>query len=165
MDRREFLSWAGVGWLAASLPVALAAVSPSKSSSAQSVDEIASEDLDVPLPDTMPDETWDAGVPIASTDGFVPLGTLTDLNTKGSLSKGKIVVVRDSNRNEVVAVNPTCTHQGCRVAWRKARQQFACPCHGSRFGSDGRVLGGPAPAPLKRWPVKVEGETIFVKKT
>jgi len=44
------------------------------------------------------------------------------------------------------AITSTCTHLGCTVA--RTNQGFACPCHGSRFDSRGRVVGGPAPRPL-----------------
>jgi thiosulfate dehydrogenase (quinone) large subunit len=42
-----------------------------------------------------------------------------------------------------------CTHQGCTVAFSQSDDTFVCPCHGSVFDAhDGRVLAGPAPAPL-----------------
>lgn len=44
------------------------------------------------------------------------------------------------------AISSTCTHLGCTVA--RSQEGFACPCHGSRFDSTGRVVGGPAPRPL-----------------
>ena len=44
------------------------------------------------------------------------------------------------------AISSTCTHLGCAVA--RSKDGFACPCHGSRFDSRGRVVGGPAPRPL-----------------
>lgn len=44
------------------------------------------------------------------------------------------------------AITSTCTHLGCTVA--RTKEGFACPCHGSRFDSRGRVVGGPAPRPL-----------------
>jgi glycine/D-amino acid oxidase-like deaminating enzyme/nitrite reductase/ring-hydroxylating ferredoxin subunit len=59
----------------------------------------------------------------------------------------KIAVYRDpdGNLHERSAV---CTHLGCIVAWNGAESSWDCPCHGSRFDPDGKVLNGPAIAPL-----------------
>lgn len=46
------------------------------------------------------------------------------------------------------AVSATCTHLGCRVAFNTAERSWDCPCHGSRFDVDGRVIQGPAVADL-----------------
>lgn len=51
----------------------------------------------------------------------------------------------DGVRREVSA---TCTHLGCEVRWNADELSWDCPCHGSRFGADGRVLEGPAASPL-----------------
>ena len=44
------------------------------------------------------------------------------------------------------AVSAICSHLGCIVAGTP--EGFNCPCHGSRFAPDGRVVQGPAPSPL-----------------
>ena len=44
------------------------------------------------------------------------------------------------------AVAAVCTHLGCIVS--ATPDGFECPCHGSRFARDGRVVRGPAPSPL-----------------
>lgn len=42
------------------------------------------------------------------------------------------------------AVSATCPHMGCTLAFNPAERSWDCPCHGSRFGVDGKVLNGPA---------------------
>lgn len=54
----------------------------------------------------------------------------------------------------VEAVSVACSHMGCDVRWNGAERSWDCPCHGSRFATDGRVLDGPAVDPLE--PVLVE---------
>jgi glycine/D-amino acid oxidase-like deaminating enzyme/nitrite reductase/ring-hydroxylating ferredoxin subunit len=51
------------------------------------------------------------------------------------------------------AVSVTCTHLGCTVHWNSAEMSWDCPCHGSRFDTDGAVLNGPAVRPLEQYEV------------
>lgn len=55
----------------------------------------------------------------------------------------------------VRAVSARCTHLGCIVAFNAAETTWECPCHGSRFATDGSVLQGPAMWPLA--PVELPG--------
>jgi Rieske Fe-S protein len=63
--------------------------------------------------------------------------------------------------NEFVALSLVCTHLGCRV--RKARDGFDCPCHGSRYDLNGKVINGPAAKPLRSFPVRREGEELVIE--
>ncbi len=64
---------------------------------------------------------------------------------------------------EIYAVSGVCTHLGCIVKWQRSRKAFFCPCHGGRFAPDGRVLGGPPPAPLTRFKVALSQGKIVVE--
>ncbi|KAH7373750.1 hypothetical protein KP509_17G073200 [Ceratopteris richardii] len=46
------------------------------------------------------------------------------------------------------AINAVCTHLGCVVPWNAAENKFICPCHGSQYNNQGKVVRGPAPLSL-----------------
>ncbi len=37
-----------------------------------------------------------------------------------------------------------CPHLGCALKWNKNEHTWDCPCHGSRFGNDGKLIDNPA---------------------
>jgi 3-phenylpropionate/trans-cinnamate dioxygenase ferredoxin reductase subunit len=64
----------------------------------------------------------------------------------------KRAVYRDAD-GTVHALSPVCTHLGCLVDWNAAERTWDCPCHGSRFDHEGRVLQGPAKRALEPKPI------------
>lgn len=54
------------------------------------------------------------------------------------------------------ALSLTCTHLGCTV--EDKTDEFTCPCHGSRFDSDGNVTHGPATTSLRQLRVEMTKE-------
>ena len=139
MERRTFLNWAGVGLLASYLPVALAACSNSTDSNITATD------------------TSGTG------DNFLSLGTTEELKSTGYLlnEESKVIVVEDSE-GQIIALNPTCTHQGCIVQWEESNT-LVCPCHNAKYALDGEVLATPAQKPLSSYEVKEENGEILVK--
>ncbi|MDE7261281.1 MAG: Rieske 2Fe-2S domain-containing protein, partial [Oscillospiraceae bacterium] len=47
---------------------------------------------------------------------------------------------------------PRCPHMGCALKYNSQEHSWDCPCHGSRFGEDGRLLDNPATDSLQRRP-------------
>lgn len=70
----------------------------------------------------------------------------------GSVVKiaGQRVACHRTRAGELKKVSAVCTHLGCIVRWNGSEQTWDCPCHGSRFTTDGLVIGGPAEAPLEK---------------
>lgn len=65
--------------------------------------------------------------------GDVPVG----------LSVVEGVIVHRGTAGEMRAFLGRCTHLGCRID-RVVGDEVVCPCHGSRYRSDGTVAAGPA---------------------
>lgn len=158
MNRREFGNLMGLGLIATSLPVAIAACGPEDTVSEAPADEAVPAPADEPA--AVIDET-------PREDGFAALGTVADLDANGFLSKkafaaGPVIVIRDpANADDLIALNSLCTHQGCGVEWED--NAFACPCHGSKFNADGSVAAGPASEPLAPYEAMIDGDLVLVK--
>jgi glycine/D-amino acid oxidase-like deaminating enzyme/nitrite reductase/ring-hydroxylating ferredoxin subunit len=60
-----------------------------------------------------------------------------------------IAMYKDEN-GSVHAVNPSCTHINCLVAWNTAEKVWECPCHGSRFSEEGEMYTAPARKDLEK---------------
>jgi cytochrome b6-f complex iron-sulfur subunit len=76
------------------------------------------------------------------------------------LPEQKVFVVHDTDG--FFALSATCTHLGCMTRYEKENNRIFCPCHGSQFAVDGAVTGGPAPRPLPRLDLVLEGGRLVV---
>lgn len=102
--------------------------------------------------------------PIASSGRFVKENSnvflqylkdlpFTDTKSYREIKKGegkvveihgeKCAVTRDE-QNQLHIVSAVCTHMKCIVNWNDAEKTWDCPCHGSRFTPEGKVIEGPA---------------------
>ena len=55
----------------------------------------------------------------------------------------KLAVYKDA-QGTVHERSAVCPHLGCIVQWNGAEKTWDCPCHGSRFDCQGKVINGPA---------------------
>ncbi len=46
--------------------------------------------------------------------------------------------------NLLTPTTKRCPHLGCALKWNKAEHSWDCPCHGSRFDQDGKLIDNPA---------------------
>lgn len=83
----------------------------------------------------------------------VPPRSVSELeNGRGGLAEyggGRIGAYRDEDGG-LHGVNPVCPHMGCPLKWNAEERTWDCPCHGSRFDLQGRVIEGPACRGLDR---------------
>ena len=124
----------------------------------------------LPAPDPVPAGCGDTGVPGTPEEGWVevPLSQHPGLREPGGHAHVRVpealldVVVVHAADGCHRAVWRTCTHGDCAVAWDAALGAVECPCHGSRFGLDGRVLRGPASRPLTAFRTLRVGDSLFI---
>lgn len=67
--------------------------------------------------------------------------------------QGKKVAVFKDSEEKISAYSAVCTHLGCIIGWDDAKKRWECPCHGSQYDKQGKVLRGPTKRDLP--PVKI----------
>ena len=70
-------------------------------------------------------------------------------------------LVAHTAQNSFVALSAICTHQTCIITGF-GNQTYVCPCHGSTYDINGRVLDGPAPAPLAQYPTQFTNGVLSI---
>jgi Rieske Fe-S protein len=83
------------------------------------------------------------------------------LNTPGgSIASNGVLVIAFSS--SYVGLAQSCTHQACNFGYAKNTNSLLCPCHGGTYDIDGKVTGGPPPAPLKKYSVTKNGTMLTI---
>ena len=75
---------------------------------------------------------------------------------------GRMVLL--SRRADVVtALDLTCTHAGCPLAFDAKSQRIRCACHGGAFAVTGEPVAGPPRTPLATLECRTEGGRLFIR--
>jgi cytochrome b6-f complex iron-sulfur subunit len=140
-ERREFLHWLALGWIAFSAASAAGLTAMARFFFPNVLFE--------------PPSLFKVGFPEDFTDGEV------DNRFK---EKYRVWIVRDGG--VIYALYAQCTHLGCTPNWLAAENKFKCPCHGSGFYRSGINFEGPAPRPLERLKISLaedDGQILIDK--
>jgi cytochrome b6-f complex iron-sulfur subunit len=137
MNRRKFLSWVGVAWMAFTGSMLVMAGQLGRFM-------FPSVLFEPPL-------VFKVGYPEDFASGAV------DERFKERFG---IWMVR--NDKEFYALISVCTHLGCTPNWLAAEEKFKCPCHGSGFYKTGINFEGPAPRPLERAAISLSDDGQIV---
>ena len=94
-----------------------------------------------------------------TVDSASPLATVGNAALVRS-SSGLFLVARTGD-SSFTALTSTCTHQTCTITGFDGGN-YICPCHGSRFTTSGRVVNGPASAPLRTFNTSFSNNVLTI---
>ncbi|MBL7994432.1 Rieske 2Fe-2S domain-containing protein [bacterium] len=81
----------------------------------------------------------------------VAIGEITD----------SIIIVRKSDTDFLV-YSSVCRHKKCNVKYKKERDLFVCPCHGSTYDINGKVIKGPSQGDIPKYKTKLINNTLEI---
>ncbi len=96
---------------------------------------------------------------VPETDGDAQV--TSDADDVGTTLNFDFYVIREAD-DAVVVFNNVCSHKNCATKYDPVKNDFACPCHKSRFDLSGQPHGGPAKGPLKRFPATLVDGVVTV---
>ncbi len=131
LNRREFISWFWLGWIAFSVVVGTMVSALGRFLFPNVLFEKPSK--------------FRAGAPAEYSAGV-------DERFKDTQS----VWIVKTTQNTMYALSTVCTHLGCTPNWLNNEGKFKCPCHGSGFRPTGLNFEGPAPRPLERFSISLD---------
>ena len=105
-----------------------------------------------------------------AADGFVRVCSVDDLPTVGAVQAEvagqRVAIVRDS-AGDIHAIDDTCSHANVSLSEGDVEDgEIECWLHGSRFDlRSGKPTGLPAVTPIAVYPVKIDGDDVFVSVT
>ncbi len=68
--------------------------------------------------------------------------------------QGQKVAVYKDEKDRIFAISGNCTYEGCIINWDPVQKIWVCPCCGSRYSLEGKVLKGPATVDLQKVKIK-----------
>ena len=98
----------------------------------------------------------------SSSSSTADVGTLADFPKDGVTDTWaktrKFLIVRENKR--IIAVSSVCTHKACVVKPKDGL--LVCPCHGSRYSTQGSLQKGPGKGPLDHLGIELVDSRIIV---
>ena len=92
-------------------------------------------------------------------DASSPLASVGSVALVQSTS-GMFLVARTAP-DAFAAFTAACTHEACTITGFN-NQTFVCPCHGSRFNTNGGVVNGPATRALPQFAAQFANGTLTI---
>ena len=101
---------------------------------------------------------------------LLPLDEPTRINFSEQVEDAYLVETRNRDvwiikhtADSATVFSPICPHLGCSYEWKPGEKMFVCPCHGSVFTMQGKVVSGPAPRGLDTLPQKIIAGNLYVE--
>lgn len=98
-------------------------------------------------------------VDLGPVDEVIPEGARRVVNVDGKL------VLLNRSAEIVTALDLTCTHAGCPLAFDAAAQRIRCACHGGAFALTGESVAGPPRTPLARLECRTDQGRLYIRTT